>query len=77
MAGRCSSYDRFHWTEPEPGSAGRGRRDGTADVHDADVRVAIGRAHEANYGGYHPRKMIWLVFSYEGVPASLAAPSSD
>src|SRR5829696_10513447 len=34
-----------------------------------DLKVAIGRVHEANYGVYGPRK-IWLQLNREGIPVA-------
>ncbi len=38
-------------------------------LRDADLRVAIARVHEANYGVYGPRK-IWLALNREGMPVA-------
>jgi len=38
-------------------------------VRDTELRVAIGRVHQANYGVYGPRK-IWLALNREGIPVA-------
>ncbi len=40
------------------------RRPSARALRDADLRVAITRVHEANYGVYGPRK-VWLALNRE------------
>src|SRR5918993_2983772 len=45
------------------------RRPSRRALRDADLKVAIARVHEANYGVYGPRK-VWLALNRAGVPVA-------
>ena len=46
-----------------------GRPPSRRALRDAELKVTIGRVHEANYGVYGPRK-IWLQLNREGIPVA-------